>query len=84
MKKIDNAGDTHECALGNSLSAIKQAHNQLHSLTGKDTTAAALAWQIELCNVLLVEISGIRSSLVNDLNYSRGTPKPDGRLGLNA
>jgi hypothetical protein len=38
-----------------------------------------LAWQIELCDVLLVEISGIRSSLAKDLNHSRAAPQPSTR-----
>jgi hypothetical protein len=71
-------------ALRSSLSAIKQAHDELHFLTGMCTTATVLASQIELCDVLLVEISGIRSSLAKDLNYSRGAPQPSGHAGLNA
>jgi hypothetical protein len=70
--------------LRSSLSAIKQAHDQLHFLTGMCTTATVLASQIELCDVLLVEISGIRSSLAKDLNYTRGAPQPSGHAGLNA
>ena len=63
MRKISDVSDSCECALGSSLSAIKQAHDQLRLLTGTATTATVLARQIELCDVLLVEISGIRSSL---------------------
>jgi hypothetical protein len=63
---------------------IKQAHDQLHLLTGMRTTATVLASQIELCDVLLVEISGIHSSLAKELNYTRGAPKPSGHVGLNA
>jgi hypothetical protein len=48
------------------------------------TTATVLAWQIELCDVLLVEISGIRSSLAKDLNHTRGAAQPRGQVGLNA
>jgi hypothetical protein len=84
MRKISDASNSCECALRNSLSAIKQAHEQLHLLTGTGTTATALAWQIELCDVLLVEISGIRSSLAKDLNYTRGASRPGGQIGLNA
>ena len=84
MKKISDASSSYACALGGSLSAIKQAHDQLHLLTGMATTARVLAWQIELCDVLLIEISGIRSSLARDLNHTRGAPQPDGRIGLNA
>jgi hypothetical protein len=33
-----------------------------------------LASQIELCNVLLVEISGIRSSLARNIKQTRAPP----------
>jgi hypothetical protein len=84
MTKIRDVSGSDACALGGSLSAIKQAHDQLHLLTGTATTATELAWQIELCDVLLIEISGIRSSLARDINHTRGAPQPDGRIGLNA
>jgi hypothetical protein len=84
MRKISDVSDSCECALGSSLSAIKQAHDQLRLLTGTGTTATVLVRQIELCDVLLVEISGIRSSLAKDLNYTRGAPQPGGQIGLNA
>ena len=84
MRKISDVSDSCECALGGSLSTIKQAHDQLRLLTGTGTTATALAWQIELCDVLLVEISGIRSTLARDLNYTRGASRPGGQIGLNA
>ena len=84
MRKISDVSDSCECALGGSLSTIKQAHDQLRLLTGTGTTATVLARQIELCDVLLVEISGIRSSLAKDLNYTRGAPQPGGQIGLNA
>ena len=83
MRKVWG-GDDDECALRSSLSAIRQAQDQLHRLVGMGTTATVLAWQIELCDVLLVEISGIRSSLAKDLNYTRGAPQPGGQIGLNA
>jgi hypothetical protein len=84
MRKIGYVSGSNECALRSSLSAIKQAHDKLHLLTGMDTTATVLAWQIELCDVLLVEISGIRSSLAKDLNHTRGAPQPGGQIRLNA
>jgi hypothetical protein len=73
-----------DCALRSSLTAIKQAHDQLHFLTGMCTTPTVLASQIELCDVLLVEISGIRSSLAKDLNDTRGAPQLSNHAGLNA
>jgi hypothetical protein len=84
MTKISDVSGSCECALRSSLSAIKQAHDQLRLLTGTGTTAPVLTRQIELCDVLLVEISGIRSSLAKDLNYTRGAPQPGGQIGLNA
>lgn len=67
MRKIDDVSGFCDCALRNSLGAIKQAHKQLHLLTGMGTTVTVLASQIELCDVLLVEISSIRSTLTKDL-----------------
>jgi hypothetical protein len=82
MRKIGDASYSYECALRSSLSTIKQAHDQLHLLTGMDTTATVLASQIELCDVLLVEISGIRSSLAKDLNHTRGAPRVGGQIQI--
>jgi hypothetical protein len=62
-----------DCALRDSLSVIKQTHVQLHVLTGMTTTANVLASRIELCDILLGEISGIRSSLAKDLQRTRAT-----------
>lgn len=73
-----------DCALQSSLSAIKQAQDQLQLLTGISTTATMLAWQIELYDVLLVEISGIQRSLAKDLSHTRGAPQPGGHVALNA
>jgi hypothetical protein len=84
MSEINDVSDSYECALRSSLSAIKQAHDQLQLLTGMGTTGTVLAWQIQLCDVLLVEISGIRSSLARDLNHTRGLLQPGGQIGLNA
>jgi hypothetical protein len=60
-------------AVWHSLSAIKQAHDQLHLLTRMRTSTTVLASQIELCEVLLVEISDIRRSLASDLQQTRGS-----------
>jgi hypothetical protein len=84
MRKIGHVNGSCDYALRSSLSAIKQAHDQLRLLTGNCTTATVLASQIGLCDVLLVEISGIRSSLAEDLNSTRGAPQPSGHAGLNA
>jgi len=84
MRKISDVSDSYECTLRSSLSAIKQARDRLHLPTGMDTTATVLALQIELCDVLLVEISDIHSSLAKDLNHTRGAPSLVGQIGLNA
>jgi hypothetical protein len=76
-------GDSDECALRSSLSAIRQAQEGLHVLTGLGTTATVLVWQIELCDVLLVEISSIRSGLAKDLNPIRKASRRDCQIGLN-
>jgi hypothetical protein len=71
MMKISDFGTSFDCALLDSLSVIRQTHVQLHVLTGMATTANVLASQIQLCDVLLVEISGIRNSLARDLRRTR-------------
>jgi hypothetical protein len=54
--------------LQDSLNAIKQAHRQLHVVTGAAaTTPAVLMSRIELYGTLLGEIADIRSNLVADL-----------------
>jgi len=84
MRKIGYLNQPFDCAVQNSLSAIKQAHIELQLLTGACTTPTVLASQIELCDVLLGEISGIHSILANDLKHTRG-PAPVGvHLGWNA
>ena len=56
------------CSPHDSLSTIKEARVRLDVLTGMSTTATMLASQIELCDVLLIVISSIRSTLVRDLH----------------
>lgn len=62
-------------SLGNCLTAIKQAHDQLHLLSTMRASPTVLASQIELCDVLLFEISDIRSSLARNIEESR-VPSP--------
>ena len=62
------------CAVRDSLNTIKQAYAELHLLTGSGTTAA-LASQIELFDVLLVEISGIQTRLARDIGGRRVMPR---------
>ena len=59
----------------NSLGIIREAYIQLHMLKGMSATAAVLASQIKLCDVLLAEISGIRNSLARDLGHARSGPQ---------
>jgi hypothetical protein len=59
-----------DCALRASLDTIKEAYVQLHVHNGKCATVAALASQIELCDVLLLEISDIHTGLARDLKHT--------------
>ena len=72
MTKISVIEASFDCALRDSLSVIRQTHAQRHVLTGMASTPNVLASQIELCDILLVEISGIRDSLAKDLGNMRG------------
>jgi hypothetical protein len=80
----DSSNRYFDCALRDSLNTIKEAHVQLYLLTGTARTAAALASQIELCDVLLVGISGIQASLARDLENTRLVPQSSGHVHLNA
>jgi hypothetical protein len=71
MKKNGYLAQSSDCALLDSLIAIRQAQLNLHRLTGMCTTASVLTSQIELCELLLVQISGIHDSLAEDLKQSR-------------
>jgi hypothetical protein len=77
MTRISDLGAPSNCALRESLSVIRQTHVQLHVLTGMMTTPTVLASRIELCDALLLAISGIRSSLIKDL---QGTRQPSAGL----
>lgn len=71
MTKMSVIEAPFDCALRDSLSVIRQIHAQRHVLTGMASTPNVLASQIELCDVLLVEILGIRDSLAKDLGSRR-------------
>ena len=64
-----------DCAVRGSLNTIKEAHVRLHVLNGKHITMAALASQIKLCDLLLLEISGIHRGLARDLERTHLTPR---------
>lgn len=78
MEEFNDADHSSNGVLLNSLSAIKQAHFQFHLLTDMCTSPSVLASQIEICEALLVAISGIRSSLAEDLMQTRGLPQLNG------
>jgi hypothetical protein len=63
-------------ALWDSLSAIKHAQIRLRHLKRTCTSPTVLTSQVELCEVLLDEISGIRSSLAKDLKETRAGAMP--------
>jgi hypothetical protein len=85
MQKIaDPSKKCFDRVVRDSLSTIKEAHVQLHLLTGTSATAALLASQIELCDVLLDEISGIHSNLARDLKHTRLKLQVSSRPSLNA
>ena len=71
-----------DCAVRGSLNTIKEAHVRLHILNGKRATMAALASQIELCDLLLLEISGIHTGLARDLEHTRLAPWIPSDAGL--
>jgi hypothetical protein len=72
MRKFSHVNLSPDCALDNSLSAIKQANFQLDFLLSRmETSPILLASQIQLCDVLLVEIAGIRSSRQRSQAHTR-------------
>ena len=72
MTKMSVIGASFDDDLRDSLRLIRQTHAQRHILTGLASTPNVLESQIELCDVLLVEILGIRASLAKDLGTGRG------------
>jgi len=70
MTKISDLAASSDCVLRDCLSVIRQTHVQLHVLTEMTTTSTVLASRIELCDALLLAISGIRSSLARDLQHT--------------
>ena len=74
MRKIGRESISPDCAVDNSLIAIRQVHTQLHLLAGMDSSPTLIASQIQLCDVLLVEIAGIRSNLAGNVKQTSGAP----------
>lgn len=75
MATMSDLRTSSSCSVSDSLSIIRQAHVQLHTLTDVTTSANVVTTRIELCDVLLGEISGIRSSLAKDLRRTRKPPR---------
>jgi len=82
MTKIDHIDNSSVGILRDSLGAIKLAQTELRHLTGACASPTVLASQIELCEVLLAEISGIQSSLAKDIKRAH-LPKANSHAGLN-
>jgi hypothetical protein len=64
-----------DSSLQDSLGTIREAHIQLHMLKGMSTTPTVLASQIELYDILLGEISDIRTSLASDIKHAGHKPQ---------
>jgi len=62
MTKIDHINNSSDGTLRDSLGAIKHAQTKLRHLTRTCASPTVLASQIELCDVLLAEISGIHNN----------------------
>jgi len=72
MNKVYRVNEFADDAILSSLSAIKQAQSRRHLLTGTGSSPTILASQIEVCDLLLAEISGIRNILAGISNRRRG------------
>jgi hypothetical protein len=84
MRKTGQAIGFHDGAVLHALSTIRHAHGRLHRLTGMHTSSpSVLASQIELCDLLLVEISDIHNNLAKDLEQMR-QPLVNGRRAKNS
>jgi hypothetical protein len=83
MRKNSHVDGGADGALWNSLGAIRQAHIRLHVLTGMRASPSVLTSQIELCDMLLLEISDIRSNLARDISRTRGPAPIVGHMRLN-
>jgi hypothetical protein len=77
MTKTSHSDNSSDGTLRDSLGTIKHAQTQLRHLTRTCASRTQLASQIGLCEVLLAEISGVHSSLANDIKRAR-LPKAHG------
>jgi hypothetical protein len=72
--KIYNSQFSDDFALRNSLSAIRRAQTKLDRLTRAPLTTTALESRIELCEILLSNISSIQNSLAENLHHAVRVP----------
>jgi hypothetical protein len=84
MRKSGQATGFSNGPVVHSLSAIRHAHGQLHRLTGMRTSPTVLACQIELCDLLLIEISDIHRSLARDLEQMMHQPMVSAQPAANS
>jgi hypothetical protein len=71
--RVINTAGLFNHALSKSLKKIRAAKSRFHSLTARGSTQAALASQIELCDVLLEEIRSISCSLEKRIDKCSAT-----------
>ena len=69
--RVWDRGVVQNQELRNSLNVIKGVQDKLEYLSGTCTTPIAIAYKIELFNVLLCQISDIRSSLAWHMRDAR-------------
>ena len=70
--KLYNSQFSDDLTLQNSLNAIRKAQRKLDRLTNAPLTPTALESRIELCEILLSNISSIQCNLAEDLHDARG------------
>ncbi len=63
--------DSGTTSLWSSLQTIRLAQAQLYQLNGEGATPTVISCRIQLCDVLLGEISGIRANLARHIAHAR-------------
>ncbi len=85
MRKFPHSSkDCCDAVVLDSLKTIEEAHVQLRLLAGTPATAALLASQIQLYDLVLDEISVISSGLARDLGRTGRKLQASGLPALNA
>jgi hypothetical protein len=77
MIGVCSSGNT---SLWSSLQTIRQAQAQLCELDDAGATCAIISNRIQLCEVLLGEIYGIRASLARHMAHTRDEAPEDSQL----